>query len=160
MQGTDGQLVAKFLTCQKFLVPSGLGSTTAGSLRCVCGFVPRVADGWHNSLRGYPRAVRLDILLMFEVCLYKFFRCHHSYSFFSFSFSAAYLRQVYSGVPDANQAKGCLRWGERRQASPLWRKAPSDATALPNAFWPLSSWSYRSLVEGLSYYINIICNYC
>ena len=58
MQGTDVQLVAKFSTCQKFLVPSGLGSTTAGSLRCVCGFVPRVADGWHNSVRGYPRAVR------------------------------------------------------------------------------------------------------
>ena len=27
-----------------------------------------------------------------------------------------------------------LRWGERRQASPLWRQAPSDATALPNAW--------------------------
>ena len=70
----------------------------------------------------------------------------------AFSPSAAYLRQGYSGVPDANQAKGCLRWGERRQqgprklaswgarqASPLWRKAPSDATALPNASCPVSA---------------------
>ena len=27
----------------------------------------------------------------------------------------------------------CLWWGERKQASPLWRPAPSDATALLNA---------------------------
>ena len=45
----------------------------------------------------------------------------------AFSPSAAYLRQGYSGVPDANQAKGCLRWGERRQSCALCRSATSDS---------------------------------
>ncbi len=37
------------------------------------------------------------------------------------------------GDPDANQAKGCLWWGERRQWCALFRLAKSAKHHLPNA---------------------------
>ena len=59
---------------------------------------------------------------------------------------------VFPGVPDTNQRSVC--GGEkRRQASPLWRPAPSDATALPNAICPTSPRIYRTLIDGTPFFL-------
>ena len=55
------------------------------------------------------------------------------HSDFTFPFCCIFAAGLFWG-PRRNRR---LRWGERRQASPLWRKAPSDATALPNAWCPV-----------------------